>query len=668
MFLLTVPAFFSNTATAWEKSAYISILGFSLFFLGWVASKIRSDYGRKYRDWTGFDIVVNMGLIFAMTLFYWLFSLAILRTNSSYLISKTSWPFSWFIGFSIALSAVGLYMGSIREGSWWNKKKVFGIILIFLVLFSFAWIYMFRSSHEAEVIGLELSPDRVARGDSVTVSLQIHYVAGWEGPIASLLQRNERVWSFTKRLLSKERVIDLKLNGETVLEERVNLNYGETKTVDFDIEMQELGDRSINIDNLTRNFKVLEPADLVVKNLEVDRERVKLGDTVSVYIDVKNVGGMEGTRTLELNAGEEIETKRVTISPGEDKRVSFSVSKHESGTYSLRIENLSSSFTVLKPATLEFSGLSVSENEVFMNGSVEVSVTVKNVGDLEGEKTVTLFLNGEPAKGKEVDLSPNQTGTVVFNLSEIPVGNYTVGVDNLSKTFNVVDPRDAPVQYLTYYYGTAENYVSKNYEIPDEKTVQGLAEFLHQIKLPEYVEDYFDCSDTSSVVEWLLEGAGFHAFVAMNYELGETEPYPHNWVMVELRDGELAAVEATLLTSGDIYSPPGIVIGPDGEFKKYSWEYERFMDWKEEHPPSEYDYDPDITLEEWKDEYVNQSIDSVGIPSREEYYSPAVKYESPKGLVEGEMVENAKYYMDESEFDWWNVSPFNRQEPFSKWE
>lgn len=428
--------FFSNPVSAWGNGAWLSVFGFVLFFVAWLVSKGRSKYGRRYRDRTAFGIATKMGTFFALSIVLWLFSLMVMRTGPASAILEQSWPRTWFLGFLITLVSMGLYMGRIRRGSWWSKKKIFAIILAAIILISFGYY------------------------------------------------RTHPYFEFN--------------------------------------------------------------------SLSVDSEKVKVGDEFQVSVELLNTGGAGGTKNVKL----------------------------------------------------------------FVDGAVE--------------------------ENRKVRVKSGQSRTITFSVSREEEGEYSLEVGGLSTSVEVVNPANNPIEYPEYYYGVAEDYVQKNFDVPQEKNIEGLATFLNEVKLPTYVEGEFDCSDSSAVVEWLLEGTGFDVKIASNSRLGEMVVNSHTWVMVSLSDGRKVAVEATYLAEGSNYYPPAIVEAPNGDFEYYS--YESYYDRR--HP----------------NKYLTGSVWDL------DYYNPVVTYDSPKPLVEGKMIGNTRYYMKESEFDWWNESYFKNQEPFSDWD
>ena len=91
------------------------------------------------------------------------------------------------------------------------------------------------------------------------------------------------------------------------------------------------------------------PAEFAVSNLAIDQAKVKPGDEVTITIDVKNIGGMEGSYAISLLINNVLEeTKRVILAPEALKTVSFAVIKDEPGIYSVDVDSLTRSFEVME--------------------------------------------------------------------------------------------------------------------------------------------------------------------------------------------------------------------------------------------------------------------------------------------------------------------------------
>ena len=110
------------------------------------------------------------------------------------------------------------------------------------------------------------------------------------------------------------------------------------------------------MDGLSGSFTVVlvvappAPAAFSVSHLSISRLEVQPGETVTISVLVANTGGESGSYTtvLKINGVKEAE-KTVTIAAGESRDVTFSVTKEEAGTYTVTVDGLSGSFTVVAP-------------------------------------------------------------------------------------------------------------------------------------------------------------------------------------------------------------------------------------------------------------------------------------------------------------------------------
>jgi len=80
---------------------------------------------------------------------------------------------------------------------------------------------------------------------------------------------------------------------------------------------------------------------------------------------------------------------------------------------------------------------------------VTVSVTVANVGEVEGSYTVVLRIDGEAQDGLNVTLGANASTVIYFTVVGGEPGGYAVGVEGLTTSFNVLRPAEFEVSSLS---------------------------------------------------------------------------------------------------------------------------------------------------------------------------------------------------------------------------
>ena len=93
------------------------------------------------------------------------------------------------------------------------------------------------------------------------------------------------------------------------------------------------------------------PAAFSVTNLSVEPAQVQSNETVTITVSVANTGGTEGSYSvvLKMDGVKEAE-KSVTVAAGSSEIVTFSVTREGAGSYSVAVDGLSGSLTVVAPA------------------------------------------------------------------------------------------------------------------------------------------------------------------------------------------------------------------------------------------------------------------------------------------------------------------------------
>jgi len=96
------------------------------------------------------------------------------------------------------------------------------------------------------------------------------------------------------------------------------------------------------------------PAAFTVTNLSISPTEAKVEETVTISFDVNNSGGSSGTHitALKIN-GTELATKSLTLSAGESQMVSFTVAKESTGIYTVEVDGLEGTFTVIEKVVQE---------------------------------------------------------------------------------------------------------------------------------------------------------------------------------------------------------------------------------------------------------------------------------------------------------------------------
>jgi len=182
-------------------------------------------------------------------------------------------------------------------------------------------------------------------------------------------------------------------------------------------------------------------AEFLVSTFEVTPGKVAIGEPVRVKVDVTNISESGGTYNAILRIdGVAVETKAVTLSPGDTETVTFFLVRSEAGSFEVSVDDLSSTLTVVSLAEFELSLLTITPAEACTGESVTASVDITNVGQVEGTYNATLQIGGTDIEGKDVTISPGETRTVNFEFSIDEKGDYVLYVNGVTGNLKVIKP------------------------------------------------------------------------------------------------------------------------------------------------------------------------------------------------------------------------------------
>lgn len=137
----------------------------------------------------------------------------------------------------------------------------------------------------------------------------------------------------------------------------------------------------------------IPPADIRLSDLAINPPEVNPGQKVTISATVTNIGGERGSYQVTLG-GDFMATKSVTLNPGESKAVSFQVTPAELGVYSVNVDGLTGSFSVVAVpvADIRLSELVIEPREVNIGGTVTITVVATNYGAAAGLRTITCLV------------------------------------------------------------------------------------------------------------------------------------------------------------------------------------------------------------------------------------------------------------------------------------
>jgi len=137
------------------------------------------------------------------------------------------------------------------------------------------------------------------------------------------------------------------VNGEVDQEHKLEIDRLSTSLLTFQVERSEPGMYGVEVGELSDFFRVVASAatDLVV-TLQLDKNEIGTGETITATVNVSNPNAATVTEILELMVdGIVWDSRELTLEPGESKNVNFEIAL-ETGDHVISVHGISQTVRV----------------------------------------------------------------------------------------------------------------------------------------------------------------------------------------------------------------------------------------------------------------------------------------------------------------------------------
>ena len=228
----------------------------------------------------------------------------------------------------------------------------------------------------------------------------------------------------------------------------------------------------------------LEPAVPEFDPVFVTADDAVVGETVAVTAFVQNLGAVAGTETVTVSVGDESVTESVTLEPTQlgTVELAWDTEAGDEGRYeaTVTVSNRTER-TALFVEGPEFT-VTVSANDAVPGDAVTATATVRNEGDLAGERPVTLSLTGSDGAAvdpvtESVALGPGEETTVTLEWTSTDgaAGEYEATVEAGSATASTRVVLDDSVGEADFVITSTGGYMAYGYDTLAEAEGQGLS-------------------------------------------------------------------------------------------------------------------------------------------------------------------------------------------------
>ena len=183
-----------------------------------------------------------------------------------------------------------------------------------------------------------------------------------------------------------------------------------------------------------------------LSDLTVTPSELEQGDDVTISLDIMNPNNQSITYIVTMRIGELTLLVDVELEAYESKTVSRTLTMGMVGDYSVTVDGMTGSFVVkpplipVEPAEFVVSELEVQPAEVEEGEDVTFSVHVENIGETEGSYIVEFRVDGKIVDTQIVTLAAASGCQAVAYYEAPSAGTYQVSVEDLMKTFMVLEP------------------------------------------------------------------------------------------------------------------------------------------------------------------------------------------------------------------------------------
>lgn len=236
----------------------------------------------------------------------------------------------------------------------------------------------------------------------------------------------------------------------------VEVEGGDSQRVPFAIQLDEEGDyeatvNGVDYDSVSTTITVDEDADpapapgvppapsdpgetnIQVTEAGLSADQISVGGDVDVTATLENLGGESGRHSVSVTTDrEEVTSETVSLDAGEETSLTFTETFETAGKYAIAVDGTRAGTLTVGSADLQILSAGVNETEIEPATTVEVGAVVENQGNVIGETTLELVIDGEAVDSQSVSVRAGASDPVTFEHAFEEEGEYEVTINDAS--------------------------------------------------------------------------------------------------------------------------------------------------------------------------------------------------------------------------------------------
>ncbi|MCW4011261.1 MAG: hypothetical protein NWF05_11705 [Candidatus Bathyarchaeota archaeon] len=244
--------------------------------------------------------------------------------------------------------------------------------------------------------------------------------------------------------------LTLSINDETVQTKTGQVNGQSSTNVLFEVSEQTEGTYQVQVAGLSGSFQINpsapppKPAEFQVSDLTVDPAVAQQGAPVTVTVKVTNVGEVGGSYTVDCFSNDVVKgSQTLQLSGGETGTVTFTITEYSTGTYTVKIDDLTGNFIVQEPGRIDVTNLAISPPEVWGGQTVRVTAKATNAGTSVNSLEVKLKVDNTVVETQTIRLAPGTFLNLAYTITAPALkggdmSTHNVDLNGLKGTYKVV--------------------------------------------------------------------------------------------------------------------------------------------------------------------------------------------------------------------------------------